>query len=512
MLLLICLLLICASVLSVYSYGHFARRAQGAPGQTLPHNGPDTAIDKAVAPLADANPDQTGLVLLSDNLEAFAVRALSARHAGRSLDVQYYIWHNDLTGRLLGYELLRAADRGVRVRAILDDLNVHDKDSVMAALDLHPNIEIRLFNPSRGRQNSLMRGIEMLTRGFMLNRRMHNKAWIADGRIAIVGGRNIGDEYFDASQGANFFDVDLALCGRAVDETSAIFDNFWNSPAVIPLQALVEADPNSLEALRQASADGKRLLHNAQPYLQRLKESASAAELFQDKRPIHWTAQAHVYSDPPEKAAGLNEQAWLINVLMPVWTGAERQMYMISPYFVPSEAGLQGLRTLRERGVDIGILTNSLAATDVIMVHGGYAPYRRPLLEEGVDLYELMPEGKPDHSFLGSSGTSLHTKAFMVDGESGFVGSFNLDPRSVRLNTEMGILFQQPDITAELLASYSMRTSSGFSYRLFLHNGQLRWEDGSVEPPRIWNHEPASGFWSRVAAKVVEWLPVESQL
>ena len=501
-----------ASLLSIYSYGHFARRAQGAPTSALPAERMETPIDRAIAPLTDAHPGQTGMQLLDDNLDAFALRGISARSAGRSLDLQYYIWHGDQTGKLLGYELLLAADRGVRVRLLLDDLNAHDKDSLLAALDLHPNIEIRLFNPSRGRQAGLLRGFEMLTRGFMLNRRMHNKAWIVDGRLAVVGGRNIGDEYFDASPHTSFFDVDLALCGPAVAEVSAIFDAFWNSRAVIPLRELIDTLPDSLDELRRASDNGRTLLRGAGPYLQRLKESSGVDALFHRTRPVYWTGEAHVYSDPPEKGASAERTDWLVDRLAPILNGVTRQLRIISPYFVPGEAGIARLRKLRARGVDIGVLTNSLAATDVIPVHGGYAPYRKPMLKDGVALHELMAEGKPDRSLLGSSSTSLHTKAFIADGDVGFVGSFNFDPRSVNLNTEMGIVFRQPDITAGLAQSFGQKTSGPYSYRLFLENDELRWEDRSVAPARIWAREPATSLWIRLAAKLVEWLPIESQL
>jgi len=500
------------SLLSIYSYGLFARQAKGEPSQAFALGEPETPLDYAIAPLAEAHAGQTGMVLLANNLDAFSARAITARNAARSLDLQYYIWHNDLTGKMLLYEVLHAADRGVRVRLLLDDLNAHDKDSELAVLDRHPNIEVRLFNPSRGRRNSFLRGLEMLTRGFTLSRRMHNKIWLADGRIAIVGGRNVGNEYFDASDLTNFFDVDLMLFGEAVTETEAIFDAFWNSAAVIPLEALVDADEANLVGLRKVSEEGAALLEEAQPYLQHLREAAGTSKLFQSDRTIYWTSEVHVYSDPPEKVSGDDQDVWLFNYLVPAWGSAEKELLMISPYFVPGENGTQGLRRLQEKGVDVRILTNSLAATDVILVHGGYAPYRRPLLESGIALYELVPDGPQDHSLLGSSGTSLHTKAFMVDGKISFVGSFNFDPRSIKLNTEMGVLFQQPEITRELLEGFASRTSPEYSYRLYLDEGQLCWQDEVSQPPKVWRREPAATFWSRVGARVVQWLPLESQL
>jgi len=211
---------ILASVLSVYGYGVFAKQVKGEPSQVLPIDEQAlTTLDKALIPLCEAHPEQSGLVMLQDNLDAFAVRAVTAREAGRSLDLQYYIWHDDLTGRLLGLELLAAADRGVRVRLLLDDITTHNRSSMLSALTRHPNIDIRIFNPTRARDTGFKRGMELALRVLSANRRMHNKAWIADNQVAIVGGRNIGDEYFDASPSINFFDMDILLGGKAVCQT-----------------------------------------------------------------------------------------------------------------------------------------------------------------------------------------------------------------------------------------------------------------------------------------------------
>lgn len=510
------LALVAASLLSVYSYGRFAERARGAPSHALAADRVDTALDRAIAPLLEDHPGQAGLSLVADNLDAFTVRVLSAREAGRSLDLQYYIWKADLTGNLVVHELLAAADRGVRVRLLLDDLNAHAKDTVLAALDRHPNVEVRMFNPSRGRKASFVRGVEMLLRGFSLNRRMHNKAWIADNRIAVVGGRNIGDEYFGAAQESNFLDADLAAVGPPVEETSRIFDAYWNSVSAIPLSELVDADELSLPRLRRVGA----LLYrskDAAPYLEQLRKSPNLKTLLRGSRTPRWTTDTHVFSDPPEKAEGAPRRGdWLIDAIGPSFAGARREMFISSPYFVPGDDGVAALLRMRQRDVRVSVLTNSLSATDVAAVHGGYAPYRTPLLQGGVELFELMARGPGGggSGLLGSSSSeaSLHTKAFMVDGETGFVGSVNFDPRSINLNTEMGILFADRQLTADLLRIYQWKVGGQSSYRLWLENGQLRWQDGSVEPPRVWTEEPNADWKRRTMAAVVRWLPVESQL
>lgn len=505
------LVLAAASLLALYSYGRFAERVRGAPSQALALAPAATPLDRAIAPLTEARPQQSGVLLLSDNLDAFAVRAGVTRAAGRSLDLQYYIWHHDLTGNLLSHELLGAADRGVRVRLLLDDLNAHGRDSVLAALDRHPNIEVRLFNPSRSRTGTLARAVEMVLRLVSMNRRMHNKAWIADGRVAVVGGRNVGDEYFDAAADTNFLDMDVVLLGPAVQQTERIFDGFWNSASVIPLEALRRSEPQALDQLRR-HGDAGRQAEQAKPYVQRLLQDSSVFALGRNAGPLRWSSKVQVYSDPAEKGQGGGKQDWLTVTLGPVMAKAQRELRLISPYFVPGEQGLRWLQGMRQRGVDVAVLTNSLAANDVVAVHGGYAPYRKPLLRAGVELFELMPHGERNSSLFGSSGASLHTKAFAVDGDVGFIGSFNMDPRSVSLNTEMGVVFEDAALTSELLQSYAEKTSAKRSYRVILQQDELRWVDGSVDPARTWTHEPEAGLWRRGMARVIGWLPIESQL
>jgi len=502
--------LVVASGVALYSYGRFAEGARGPASTALPTAADATALDRAIAPLLRSHPGQSGMALLSDNLDAFTVRAASARAAGRSLDLQYYIWNHDFTGNLLSYEALRAADRGVRVRLLLDDMTAHGKDSHLAALDAHPNIEVRLFNPSRSRAGVLGRATEMLLRPMAMNRRMHNKAWIADGRVAVVGGRNVGDEYFDAASQTNFLDLDAVLLGPAVAQTAAIFDDFWNSASVIPLAALTTAEDGALGKLRENGDAGYRSTQ-ATDYVARLRSSPGVRALAGGNT-LHWLDDVGVYSDPAAKGEGEGQAQWLVHRLGKAMGEAKRELRVISPYFVPGDEGTRWLVGKRAEGVEVSVLTNSLAANDVMAVHGGYAPYRMPLLQGGVELFELMPHGRTDSSLFGSSGASLHTKAFAVDGEGGFIGSFNLDPRSVNLNTEMGVLFRDRGAADALLRSYQAKIAPDKSYRVRLQEGALRWEDASSQPPRVWDREPEASVWRRWTAHAVGWLPVESQL
>ncbi len=496
-----------ASLLAAYSYGLFVAHAKGDPSIALPPSD-ESELGRAATRLAKGMGGRSGLAMLSENLDAFTARVLTARHAGQSLDLMYYIWHKDLTGRLLVNEVVKAADRGVRVRLLLDDINSRGSDAAYLSLDSHPNIAVRLFNPSRARRGTLRRGLEMTLRAFSVTRRMHNKAWIADGVVAIVGGRNIGDEYFDAAE-TNFRDLDLALFGPAVQQTEAVFDAFWNSDAAIPIHALASLRKHRLRRLRKSLA---RLAagDRAAPYVARVRERASIVHMFGGPSLVQWADAVQVVSDPPEKAVGAKKENWLLSQLMPAVASSEHRLEVISPYFIPGSEGSTRLLEMKARGVDVAVLTNSLAATDVAAVHGAYAKYRMRLLQGGVRLYELRPRAKNlELQVIGSKGASLHTKAFTVDGRLGFIGSFNFDPRSASLNTEMGVLFEQSELASKVSKEFDRQTAPGISYRVLLDHGRLCWVDG--EKDRLYR-DPEAGLARRLIAWTIGLLPVESQL
>ncbi|KGM54029.1 cardiolipin synthase [Lysobacter arseniciresistens ZS79] len=487
--------------------------ATGEPGYALPPQPAQTAIDRELAPILAAHPGETGALLLADGLDAFAARAMSARRAGRSLDLQYYIWNDDLAGRLLAREAHAAAERGVRVRILLDDLTAQGRDPQWMALDAHPRIELRLYNPFRNRGGGLERGVELVQRAFSINHRMHNKAWIADGRVAVIGGRNIGEEYFEASDAVNFHDLDLLLFGPAVDDASAIFDAFWNSAAAVPIDALHEATPQELAGFL-TRADDIALQARAAPYLARVAASPNVRAYLDGALQPHWGRDIEVVSDPPLKAGDDDRGDWLATRLLAGMGEARDKALLVSPYFVPGQALTGRLTALAAAGVQVGVVTNSLAANDVPAVHSGYARYREPLLRGGVRLYEMKARGDHgDHGAFGSSGASLHTKAFVVDDRHGFVGSFNLDPRSANLNTEMGVLFDHPGLAAGVRDEYLRLASPPVSYWLYLgDDGGLRWLDRATQPPTVLRDEPDAAWPRRALATVLGWLPIESQL
>ena len=486
--------------------------APGTPSQVLPVQADATALDRMVAPLLAAHPGQSGAILVNDGLDAFAARALATRGAGRSLDLQYYMWHDDLCGRLLALEVWRAAERGVRVRLLLDDMNAYGLDPQLLELDRHPNVEIRLYNAFRNR-SGIRRMFETLVRALRINHRMHNKAWIADGRIAVVGGRNIGEEYFDTAQDTNFRDLDVVLMGPAVGEAEIIFDRYWNDPSAVPLRALADEDAARLQR-SMAEMEAHSVGGKASAYLARVLASPDVAAFMAGKRQPIWSSSIAVVADPPQKWRRDDRQHWLVRRLAESIGSARSQAWLISPYFVPGDNGTRQLTRLERKGVDVGIVTNTLAANDVPAVHSGYANYRIALLEGGVTLHELRAQGHArSASLLGSSGASLHTKAFIVDGRRGFIGSFNLDMRSAALNTEMGVLFDDPRIGAALAAEYQRLASPDLSYSVQLRpDGKLQWIDATSNPPQVLDHEPDASLGRRVVAKVLGWLPIESQL
>ena len=482
-----------------------------APGPVT--GGTDTRLDRAVAAASAAHPGLAGVHPLTDGHGAFAARVLAARGAVRTLDVQVYIWRGDTTGTLLFEEARHAADRGVRVRLLIDDNGTAGLDPTLAMLDAHPSIEVRLFNPFA--QRGALRALGFATEFTRLNRRMHNKSFTIDASVSIVGGRNIGDEYFAAGEEPSFADLDLVVIGDAVRQVSDTFERYWDDPAAYPVAVLLAGvAPTPADAwsgrLEEIAAD---------PATASYRRAVAASSLVQDLLagtvPAEW-ASARLFADDPAK---IREPMGTRSVQMLPKLTAElgtprRTLDLVSPYFVPGEGGTQALATLAEGGVRVRLLTNSLAATDVSAVHAGYAKRREALLRAGIELFELRPRyaGRPREEgtgVTGSSRASLHAKTFAVDGERIFVGSFNFDPRSAELNTAMGFVVDSALLATRLSGAFDAMFPS-VAYRVVLDaEGRLRWLDGGVEPLRT---EPGVGLLRRSLVRVLSWLPIEWML
>jgi putative cardiolipin synthase len=499
-----------------------APRLDDVPAQKALPPGTTTPLDQAVRKGLGDESGATGVRLIEQNAMAFAYRAATAATAERTLDVQYYIWHDDLTGRLLVTELLRAAERGVRVRLLLDDVDARAKHDLFLVVDQHPNVSVRIFNPFYNRKGVLSQISELLLRGERLNRRMHNKAWIADNRIAIVGGRNIGDEYFGASAQSNFNDLDVTLAGPVVQQVSREFDTYWNSEYSVPIDRF-DSEPPAPGALDKLVEDSReyRRLANETPYIEALRDVQKRADLLANAAPPLHVQNVELLVDDPSKI-GSEETgvaaSEVLSGLTAATSRAQQDVLIVSSYFVPGKGGTEGLTGLVKRGVRVAVLTNSLAATDVAAVHTGYARYRRALLEGGVELYEMKRKAGEERarrqlSVLGSSGSSLHTKAAIIDDRWVYIGSMNLDPRSANLNTEMGVLIESPELARQVRGMFERNVAPEMSYRVVLepHEG-LVWYDRNKGQERRLEREPDASVWRRMGVTLLRIVPIESQL
>ncbi|MGE8618047.1 MAG: phospholipase D family protein [Achromobacter spanius] len=473
-----------------------------------------TPLGRGIAPLADAHPGKSGIHPLSDAHDAFAARMMLARAAERSLDVQYYIWHNDMTGTMLLEALHEAADRGVRVRLLLDDNGTAGLDKVLAALDTHPNIEVRLYNPFVLRWP---KPLGYLTDFSRLNRRMHNKSFTADNQATIIGGRNIGDEYFGAGSGVLFADLDVLAIGAAVNDVSQDFDRYWASDSAYPVDRLLKpALPGELEALEEQASKVERS-PEAATYAQALKQLPFIQQLLQGELELEW-AETRMVSDDPRKTLGTApREAMLPHQLYDIIGTPTQDMELVSPYFVPTADGTQSFARLARNGVKVRVLTNALEATDVAVVHSGYAKRRKDLLVSGVELYEMKrkaggAERNKSMGPFGSSGSSLHAKTFAVDGQRIFVGSFNFDPRSARLNTELGFVIDSPTMAGRIAEAFREDVPK-VAYRVCLdEQGSLYWLEQRDGKTLRHNTEPGTSAWKRFSVWLVSLLPLESML
>ena len=484
----------------------------------------DTILAESIAPLLTDKGGQSGVYPLGNGLDAFVARLGVATVAERSIDLQYYLFHDDDTGRLLAAHLLQAADRGVRVRLLLDDMDMAGRDADLASLALHPNISIRLFNPFPSRT---LRYLDFITHFGTVTRRMHNKSFTVDNQATIVGGRNIGDEYFEAASGMNFGDMDVLAVGPIVQKVSAAFDLYWNSELAYPVSAFGAGErPDLLERARDHLNGYMKELPDTR-YGQRLKASGLVATLERGNLGLLW-GEAKLLYDLPEKVVTDpdDRNTHLGPELLELVQAVEQDLILVSPYFVPGEEGTTLLSDLVANGRRVTVLTNSLAATDVPAVHAGYARYRKALLEAGVEIYEMPPNPVTEDSSkgrFGSSNSSLHAKTLVFDGESVVVGSMNLDPRSSLLNTEMGILIESQEF-AEEIARWRDETLPKFAWRVALDASETSAQGTKSKPRMAWiiekngqqvvrfDKEPEASFWAKFQVAIARLLPIEKQL
>ena len=477
----------------------------------------DTRLGQQLQPQLDANPGKSGFFTLRDGEAAFVARLRVIMAAEKAIDVQYYIWHDDLTGRTMHNQLLAAADRGVRVRLLLDDMDTAGKDEILRKIDAHPNVEIRVFNPFANRNSRVGDFIGDTRR---INRRMHNKTLTADSLVTIFGGRNIGDEYFAAAQDVGFGDMDALAVGPIALEVAQQFDLYWNSENSYPISAFTFDEPISDDAVAAFRADSEAFMAEAKEteYAEIIRQYNVTLMDELSTLGFVWSDWKLIYDQPSKVTAKkVTAETHLAPKLKKGMDLTQNDLIIVSPYFVPGEEFTDYLVNLVARGVRVRILTNSLQANDVSMVHAGYMRYRKDLVSGGVELYEFRAlqgerQRQSGKSRIGASKASLHAKFFGFDETYLFIGSFNLDARSVALNSELGAYYASPEQASKLSRSFD-NDFMKVAYRVQLDENVdlelVTLQDGSEL--RL-DKEPDTTWWKRFSTGFLRYIVPESQL
>ena len=496
-------------------------KIESIPETTLQVDTAQTTLAQIIQPLQEQHPDLTGYLVLFEPLEALATRLSLIDKAEKRLDLQYYIWDNDKVGSLALHALIRAADRGVKIRLLIDDNNAKSTEGIFLALAQHPNIEVKLFNPYRFRK---YRALDMILDLKRINRRMHNKSFIADHQVALIGGRNMTNQYYNVSDNYQFSDVDVMLVGTAVKDISHSFDEYWSHEYAYKVQEVVNQSAHHLsyESLkRQLDEHYERV--TVQNYLDLTSNSQAIDSLMSRDIQLDWV-KAEVVKDSPDKIKSKAKKKEHLNFqLIQHLKQPEKNVDLISAYFVPEKKGAKMLTDLAKDGVKVRVLTNSFKANDVAVVHAFYGKYRQNLLEHGVQLYEFLPAlnkndldkntedlaKKAKVSIKGLSRSSLHAKLMTLDEKQVFIGSFNFDPRSAYLNTEIGVLLNSPPLARAVHTTMDENLSK-YAYKLVLDaNKKITWQRQTPQGPVIYTKEPRMKWWQRAGIKMLSWLPIE---
>ncbi|AOA60002.1 phospholipase [Acinetobacter larvae] len=481
----------------------------------------DTSLGQLIQALKIKNPELTGYHILYDPLDALAARIHLIDRAEKTLDLQYYIWDNDKIGSLVLYKIIQAADRGVKIRLLIDDNNAHAMEGVYLALSQHANIEVKLFNPYRFRT---LRAIDMVLDLKRINRRMHNKTFTADHQVSLIGGRNMSNQYYNISDNYQFSDLDVMLVGDAVDDINHSFDEYWNHEYAYPVIQVVNPKYNALrfDSLKQQLTTHYQKV-TVQNYLDLSNRSNDFEKWLNQNIDLNWV-KAEVVKDAPDKikARAKKEEHLNFQLIQNLQTPVQH-VDLVSAYFVPEQRGADKLSELAQNGVKVRVLTNSFRANDVAVVHAFYAKYRQQLLENGVELYEFLP-ALPDEaidgtieelsrktrvSLKGLSRSSLHAKLMVLDNKQVFIGSFNFDPRSSNLNTEIGVILNSEHL-ATLVHQVMDNNLKRYAYQLRLNpDNKIQWLRQLPDKTIIYNKEPKMKWWKKIGLKLVSWLPLE---
>jgi putative cardiolipin synthase len=472
----------------------------------------------------------SGFRMLAVGVDGFLTRVQMVNAAERTIDLQYFIFHSDETGQLLTDAVLRAADRGVRVRVLIDDGGTIAGDEQLVALDAHPQIEVRIFNPFAYRGHfTLFRALEFMFSGSRLDYRMHNKLMVVDNAIALIGGRNISDQYFQIDPKSQVADDDVFAAGPIVKELSVTFDEYWNCVIAIPVRALAKGKTSDI-----ALAEYRKVLRehrwqmkvDGTDYASRVATGEPLAGMISGKLPLVWAHAQLVYDSPEKKRVDKDGMVGRLmhRSVVKVATAVQSELLMITPYFIPGDEGMQLFGDLRKRNVRVRVLTNSLESATVLVAQSGYLRYRLPLLKEGVEIYEVRSllgntRGSGETSQMTRYGNySLHAKLFVFDRKRLFIGSMNFDQRSMHLNTEIGLIIDSPELALQTAARFESMVSPPNSYELTLLS-----RDGDRSPQLVWrtqedgqaveyDREPARSNWQRLKVELLAFLPLDDEL
>ena len=482
----------------------------------------ETRLGRRFLEASKSHEDLSAFHLISAGVDGFVTRIEIVRSAERTLDLQYFIYRSDETGRMLTEELRHAADRGVRVRVLVDDGDTTVGDEQILQLDGYPNVQVRVFNPFDYRKhNRVLRNLDFVFNHSRLDYRMHNKLLVADNSIALIGGRNVGNQYFQVDPTSQFADDDVFAAGPIVQSLSRSFDDFWNSDMTVPASSLSRTAP---PAPPQSGATP--IIHGGGiDYLARIATGEPYASLIGENAPLVWASARVVYDSPDKKRVVHHEQdGRLMAKAVTAEIGAvQTELLMVSPYFVPSNGELALLKQLRERQATVRVLSNSLESAPELAAHSGYQKVRVPLLQEGVELYEVRSllddtRGSGQTRTIARYGTyALHAKLYVFDRKRLFVGSWNYDQRSLRINTESGLLIDSPELASQTALRFEAMIQPREAYRVVLQqaaNGKpsLAW-DTEIDHKKVeLTHEPSRGWWQRQRVRLLALLPLQPEL
>jgi len=475
-----------------------------------------TGIGKMFEKEAAKHPGKSGFDIIRYGRQGFTGRIAMTEMAEKSLDLQYYVWEPDATGRLLAFHVLKAADRGVKVRVLLDDIGLEGRDTMIASLDAHPNIEIRIFNPFSDRT---FHGLNFLYDFDRVNHRMHNKTFLMDNSLVIIGGRNIGNHYFGVDDHMNFRDLDIFAAGPVVREVSDVYDYFWNGEWSVPIKALVDKTYTQEDMKNARALLSQNIAKEDYPYPLTSDVNKIRSQMKRIRNNLVWGTGKFVWDDPKQmKLSRDQQQGTMLDKLHKKGTNLKTSLTIESPYFIAGKGGTAVLKGLVEKGVKVRVLTNSQSSNDVSAAFAGYEVYRKELVEGGVEMHELRPDAGGNkiinqETDLAKVHSGLHAKAMVFDAESVFIGSFNLDPRSASINTEGGLYVESPKLAKRVLDYMSEGTKPENSYRVFLDkNGDVAWKEVTDGKQKIYHTEPHTDAWDRFKVDFIQALPIEKQL